>query len=53
VKKFNIKEIDNGFILTWLDCGLSSLKEPYNGCKPILVFTSLEELLKYIKKEFE
>ena len=49
-KKIVIEQVDNGFIVKVVNQGASALKELYT--KPIKVFTSYQELNKYLELSF-
>lgn len=49
MKEFKVKAVDNGYILTVTVQGVNVLKELYE--RPVMVFTSLADLQKYISLE--
>lgn len=51
MRKFTVKTADNGYILTVTDQGVSVLKTLYTS--PLLVFSTLAQLLLYIEKNIK
>lgn len=49
--KFVIIKADNGFIVKYINCGLSMMHEPY--FKPLMVFEDFQTMVNAIKEACE
>ncbi len=52
-KKFSIEQTSNGWILRWIHTGQGPFKEPYDGCKPVFVCTTMKDLLWFVEESFK